>query len=652
MSDVRRPIQSLGSMTRMGISASGGPAPPFEAHHGSRPSPEACDEANRYTLWLEFERSVAVHASREACVFGDLSIGYTRLHDWAAALAAGLIHLCNVGPGEKMVLLAGNRPEWLPLSLAVQGAAAVEVPCRPDLSDAELFSLLSGVDAVVAIVETTLIAERIISHSSELPQLRRIIVIEPDETQKCVLSLTSVEAAGRRILVCDPGLLSRQQWRIGTDSPAAVIHTSGTTGPPKAALLSHGNLLHSQHYLPGAIGLTQDDRILLCLPLWHLYGRLMAYVAIASGASMHFGSFERLDEYFLHIRPSCFPAFPPIWERIHRRCLSALNGRGIWTQALHLALKVSRLHLQMRDLAFSRTAMIVNAKSASRMSASVWGALAEALLFLPARLARSVLTESLQRRVGPIPRLGIVGDAPLPRGVDEDLRAMGFNVLEGYGSTEQVVSSIRRPGRNPPGTIGEPLPQVEMRVLGDRLERLPRGEIGQFAVAGPQVCLGYQADATLNAAAFVMIEGRRFFLTGDIGWCDAQGQYVFVGRLSNAMRSSDGMVMYPEVVENLLRDSPFIEQALIYPRSPAGFGVLVVPDRDRLQLAMEEPTAFLRREINRILESGGLAAQPCPSHFIVASHPFQVGDALTPTLKLRREAIRTVHCTPEMEHSL
>ncbi|MDR3415932.1 MAG: AMP-binding protein, partial [Nevskia sp.] len=319
---------------------------------GPAPVPEVVTDLG--SLWRAFHRSVVLYGSRDACVFGDRALSYTQLHDWAAALAAGLIGLCNVRVGEKVALLAGNRPEWLPLSLAVQGTGAVEVPYRPGVPAAELVGLLRGVQAVVAIVESTELARRVLHCWAELPALRRVVVIEPDQALEQAMPLAGLESTGRRMLTADPAMLQRRQWLVAADSAAAIIHTSGTTGTPKRVLLSHLNLLHSQRCLPQAIGIGERDRVLLCMPLWHLYGRLIAYLAIGCGASLHFASFHKIEQDLQRVAPTCFPAFPPVWEQIHRRCLDALDASGLAARPLRLALRLCRRFLRLRDRAGGR----------------------------------------------------------------------------------------------------------------------------------------------------------------------------------------------------------------------------------------------------------------------------------------------------------
>ncbi len=579
-------------------------------------------QTGEWSLWLRFEGRAARFAAREACTCGESALSYGGLRDRAAAVAAGLMELCNVRTGDRLVLLSGNRIEWLQVSLAIQGAAAVEVPCRPDLGEYELLALLRATEATVALVEQSQTAELLLAHGRDLPSLRRVVVLEAEAVPPRALALDQLERTGRERLQADPGMVLRRQWQLNADSPAAIIHTSGTTAEPKAVLISHANLLHSQQYLPDALGLSEHDRVLLCLPLWHLYGRLMAYVALSCGASIHCGSLAGLDAELRRVQPSCFPAFPPIWEGIHHRILQRLAGTGTRTALLRTALRLSRRFLRLRD---------------AGSAIGPGGRVLRGLLLLPYRISQALLRRAVVDILGVVPRHGIVGDAPLPRQVDEDLRALGLTVLEGYGSTEQIVSCLRRPWRNRPGTIGMPLPQVELHIVGRDLRQVPDGETGQFAVSGPQVCLGYIDDPAAESRAFTMIDGKRFLLTGDLGRREAGGELVFVGRIANVLHGAGGVPVYPEVIENLLRDSPLIERAVVYPRAGGGLGVLVIPEHGAVPAA--DPVAQLRQEIRRLLDAG--AAQPAslPSHFIIAARPLRIDRELTPTLKLRRRDI-------------
>jgi len=213
-------------------------------------------------------------------------------------------------------------------------------------------------------------------------------------------------------------------------------------------------------------------------------------------------------------------------------------------------------------------------------------------------------------------------------------------VLQGYGSTEQLVSCMRRPGDNRPGTIGSPLPQVQLFIVDQQLRPLPAGSIGQIAVSGPNVCLGYASGEIPHARAFVQIGSRRCHLTGDLGWHDGQGRFRFVGRLAHVLRPAAGEEVSPEPIEDLLRCSAVIEQAVVYTRRGGGLGVLVIPDIEAAPADHGELVSLLRREIDRLLRHSGLPQSQRPGHFTLAAQPLAVGRELTPTLKLKRHAIR------------
>jgi long-chain acyl-CoA synthetase len=593
----------------------------WAAHPG-----EAPESGEPSSLWSAFIRSASLHFHRTALACDDETASYAQLHQSAQVLAAGLIEACMLEIGERVALLAGNRPEWLTVSLAVQGAGAVEVPCRPDMALAELLALLRRLDVVVAVVPEAGLALALTQHGAELPSLRRVIVLEPDSRQSGAVPLAAVRQRGVDALLVDAGLLQRRQWRVQPGSVAAIIHTSGTTGEPKAVLLSQQNLLHTQQHLPQELGLRAGERLLLSLPLWHLYGRLIAYVGLACGAALHFGSLDQVEQDLERIRPACFPAFPQIWEELHHRCIALLHEHWLGPLLLR-GLRLHRYCLERRD--FDRAAP--KARPALQRLALV-------VLWLPSLLAAALLRFTVGRRLRFMPRLGIAGDAPLAPGIDADLQALGITVLQGYGSTEQLVSCMRRPGDNVPGTIGSPLPQVELRVLDRQLQPMAAGGVGQFAVSGPNVCPGY-VDAALDRRSFFIDQGRRWFLTGDLGWGDGKGLFTFVGRLANVLSAQDGSDIFPELTENLLRESTAIDQVVIYPRRDGALGALVVPDAARTSQDRRQCLALLRSEILRLLRGSGLPRQQRPSHFVVARRALAIGKELTPTLKLKRRAI-------------
>lgn len=576
--------------------------------------------AVRHTLWSWFSQGVMRHSGELAlsCATGEL--GYEQLHDRAASMAAGLLLICNLRPGERVALVTGQRLEALPLSLAVQGAGGVELPLSPELAPRRIVELLGRLDCRVAVVESAGLALHLQAAGAALPELRRIVCIERCAAPT-VLDLYDLEGDGRRALVTDSGLIERRQWLVEPDHAAVVMHTSGTTGEPKAVLLSHRNLLHSQAELPRLLGLTQSDRVLLCLPLWHLYGRLIAYLALASGASLHLGELPSWRADLARVRPSLFPAFPLIWEELHRDCTALVRGPGAGHRLLRQALRITLRHDHMVD----------QARTADAAGIRLLAGLAAALSWLPQALGRALLRRALNGRVAQ-PRLGVVGDAPLPEHVDAGLRAFGFTVLEGYGSTEQIVSCMRSPARNITGTMGQPIPGVQLSVVDAALHELGEGQVGQLAVSGPQVCLGY-ADRPDLDQAFVNLNGRRAYLSGDLARRGRGGDYVFVGRRANVLRDADGHEIYPELTEDLLRESPSVAHAMLYLDAAGRLSALLVP-------APGADAASVQEEAWLALGSSGLAAWQVPKRLQISVEPLRAGMELTPTLKLCRQGMQ------------
>jgi len=616
------------------------------------------------TLYVRFRRSAHRHGTRVACQSEAGAITYSALAGAVADTADGLRNGARIGVGDSVALVAGNSIEWLVASLAVQRLGGVEVPANPDLEVGALTGLIERMGCVAVITDNEAV-QSALAHGNRWPRGLRAVVSAGGGDGSVVgkaLDLGALRVSGR--LVASPQTAAA----VEADAPAAVIHTSGTTAAPKAVRLSQRNLTHSMIHLPAMLGIGARDDILLCLPLWHLYGRLIAYLALGCGATLHLGDPYRLDAELRRTRPTLLPAFPIIWEHFYRGFADALDRAGALRTLQRTGVACSLRYLAARD-------RVYGSDDAGRRALSADIARLVSLAPLHA-LNRLACRLTFRRRLGGRLRSAIVGDALMPRAVDEGLRAMGFNVLEGYGSTEQVVSTMRTLAHNVPGTVGRPLPDVDVRILDAAGGWAERGRIGEVAVAGPQVCLGYWRDPERDARAFFHKDGKRFHRTGDMGWLNRNGDLRFVGRASNVLWPDSENPVYPELTENAVLASRLIERTVLYPRSDHALGILLVPDfrelcqrlgpppgadaarllcaaspaewadfaaRESAPLANwlrdEAVVAVYRRALLGALLSERLPPHQKPSHFRLLWRQLRVDDELTPTLKLKRRVI-------------
>ncbi len=656
-------------------------------------------------LFLEFERVAQEYAHRPAIVDREESYTYGRLLDQSRALALRLQHDGDIRlhTGEAVLLVSENCVHWPLASLAIQATGAVEFPRETSIAPEELRDLrrLTGArliflqnEALLPLLEpagtaTDSEAEELIVVLMEIPP--RAESASPSERPaRMDLLVKRLD----RLLEAQPGPRELQRFaRVAGDDAAsatkrtnkaqsadggdpldpldplnaiaAVIRTSGTTGPPKLVALSHRNFLHGMRTIPQRLELEPEDRFLSCLPPWHLFARLEHYAAFQAGSSLHYCGFEEITSKLRSVRPTIFPGFPEIWERVYHGVRMRVQERGLLARTFFEAgLRVSIAYRRCRDR--GQTAP---------------------LLGLLNRLAAVLIHRGIHAQLGGKLRAAIIGDAPLPPRIDETLRALGIPVLEGYGSTEQCVTTLRSVRRNRIGAAGPPLAETQVRIRAKDGRPAPAGVSGDILVAGPQIFPGYYrgpGGLSANEGDFCDFEGERHYITGDVGLLTPDGDLRVLGRRKNEFALADGTVVHPEIVEDLFRTLPYVDRAIVAGRAQAAPVALLSPEfpavirylrdqapsriqrlipprlrrlqerqakqrhRDqarlrRILIRMPVVQYLFLRESMRALQASGLDPGMMPDRIVLLDRPFEVGRELTPTLKPRRPTIEAMY---------
>lgn len=587
------------------------------------------------TPYQLFTRAAQAYADRSAFAYYDEEFTYGALRERVEALAAVLIREYGLATGETVALVGGDCAAWPAVSLAIQAAGGVEVPASGfgDMTEAQAF----------------LEAERprltFVSGDCALPgEAGRIVRLDAAGGK----GFEELLSQGRAILVAEPELVARRQAEVTAAGCGAVIRTSGTTGPAKRVRLSRRSMVHASLHLPERLDLSCEDVFLSVLPLWHLYGRLVLYTTLGCGARLVQVRPADLERELVRVRPTLLPGFPLLWEKIHHRTLDRLHAAGARDRLVLAALALARAYHRCRDAA-SGLEPVWHPRSAWRRGLRrLLGATATALLHGPWKLADRWLLGRLRTPFGGRLRAALIGDAPLPITVDRGLRAMGLTILEGYGSTEQGVATVRSPGRNFPGTVGTPLPGVMLRLIDESGRLLQPPAMGEIVAAGAQIFLGYADDPDRTEAGFLRLAGRRYYRTGDIGRMDAAGNLQFVGRGAHRLRfSGQPGPVSPEPVESVVLASRYVAHAMLDHGPDGSPSLLIVPDIDQLATGAvvadpDDPQRirFFRRRLRRLLRHQERPLRVHVVGFWLADAPLMAGAELTATLKLRRAYIR------------
>lgn len=539
------------------------------------------------------------------------------------AVARGLV-AAGVQPGDRVVLLSENRWEWSLADTAILRAGAVTVPIYPSLPAEQITPLIERVAAKLVIVEDRKQLAKV-SGEARPACVERVLVLEMDKVDTAdplVGPFAELEASG-----ADETLEAEVAARVEAldeSSLATIIFTSGTTGVPKGAMLTHGNLLSNVLAAQARIHLTSEERFLTFLPLSHVFMRMVAFLGIHAGVgALYNDSLRMLLPNLKLVRPTVLIVVPRFLEMMRERVQEGIAAKeglsGVIARwAMEVAEQVGRAKGEGKPL-------------------SGWVKLQQSL-------AEKRVFSAIREQLGlDAVRFMISGGAALPPDVGRWFYGIGVTVCQGYGLTETSPAvAINDPaGDFRFETIGAPLEGLEVQIAAD----------GELLVRGPLVMAGYWEMPAETAEA---IDAEGWFHTGDIASWTPEGHLQITDRKKNIMVLGNGKNVAPAPIENKLCESPLISQVLLIGDGQNVVTALIVPQYELLKQALtqagEPPeneaamcaskTAekLIRAEIDRL--SGELAAFEKVRKFRLLAEPFSADRGeVTPTMKLRRKQI-------------
>ncbi|HZT88472.1 MAG TPA: AMP-dependent synthetase/ligase [Stellaceae bacterium] len=551
--------------------------------------------------------------------------GVYRPQSWAAAadavrrLAGALIGL-GIAPGDRVALVSENRPEWAIADLAIMSAGAITVPAYVTNTIDDHRHIFGNSGARAVIVSTAALAERVLPAAAQSPAVAAVIAIDEVAPQGGIAphSWAALLAADG-----DGEAVAARIAALAPDDTACIIYTSGTGGLPKGVRASHRNVLancRGAYHLLEMLGLG-DEVFLSFLPLSHSYEHTAGLMfPISIGAQIYFAEgADTLAHNLLEARPTIMTAVPRLYETLHQRIRRQIEReRGLKRRLFEAAVAIGRTRLDGGRLSLGQR-------------------LLDPLLD---RLVR----DKVRARFGGRLKAMISGGAPLNPEIGSFFLALGVMLLQGYGQTEAApVVCCNPPGRIKIASVGPAIDGVRLKIAED----------GEILVRGDNVMQGYWNDP--EATARTLAEG--WLHTGDIGHLDADGYLHITDRKRDFIKNSGGEMISPARVEGALTLAPEIAQAMVAGDRRPYLVALLVPD--------PEFAAHYAREHNLAADLPALAADPgfakaigeavarvnrelAPAErvrrFAVAAEPFSTANGMmTPTLKLRRHAIRAAY---------
>ena len=555
-------------------------------------------------------------------------ISFARFASDVNALASTLL-AAGVRRGDRVGLMAENRYEWLLVDQALASLGAIDVPRGSDTSPQEMRFILNHSGCTSVFVEDDRLAHELIGARADLPRVERIVVMQDRTAVPGAQSLGELLKRGEAEHRDDR--LATARAAVQAEDLLTIVYTSGTTADPKGVMLTHHNVLHNVHTVAGVLHITGDDSFLSVLPAWHMYERVMDYLALATGAQLVYTDRRHIKDDLAVVKPTVFAAVPRIWEMLH----DAIAGHA-------------------QKLKGVRGSMLRGSLRLARAVGSQRANLGQRVLH---KGAKALVLKKVLAMFGGRMRLCVSGGGSLPRHVDETLLGVGLPLLNGYGLTEtSPVASVRLPQHNEPGHIGPPLPHTSIEARRPDGTRCACGETGVLWIKGPQVMRGYYENARKTSE---VLTADGWFNSGDLGHTDAAGNTWITGRAKDTIVLAGGENVEPEPIETVIKTSPFIDQAVCVGQDQRGLGALLVASADALeheiprgdwdvrdgQIFGKPVQALMRRELDRLLvRENGVRACDRVTTFRVLAEPLTPENGLmTQTLKVRRHVVAERH---------
>ena len=534
----------------------------------------------------------------------------------------------GLAPGDRVALLCENRPEWAIADYACLTARLASVPIYPTLPAEQLPHIVNDSGAAAIFVSTAMQAAKVAAVRDACPALRLVIGIDAGVADGCDLTMADVEARGAALEAACGAAWEHDALAVKPDDLATLIYTSGTTGAPKGVMLTHDNFHANVMASRRSVPFGGDDVALSFLPLSHIFERMGDYMYWSTGTTIAYvASIDDVPIALQEVRPTMAMSVPRLYEKMHARVLeNAKSGGAMKWRIFQWATRVA-----------DRWADQKLAGRTPRGALAVQYALAQRLVF-----------SKLQERTGGRMRYFVSGGGPLSAEINKFFFAAGLVILEGYGLTEtSPVVAVNAPAAFRIGTVGRVIDGVEVRIA-PYADAQP-GD-GLILTRGPSVMRGYynNPDATREA-----IDADSWFNTGDIGRLE-DGFLRITDRAKDIIVTAGGKNIAPQPIENAVKSSPFVSQAVVIGDRRKFPVIVIVPNWDTLEpwarthgvtwgtrgdlLAHPDARGKIESEVQG--KFAGLARFETPKKIVLLEHDFSIERGeLTPTLKVKRRVI-------------
>lgn len=544
-------------------------------------------------------------------------------------IAHGLMAL-GFAPKDTASILSNTTIEWVLADLAVLSAGGVSNGIYPTDAPEQVHYLCEDSRTTVLFVEDEEQLDKALAVRDQLPLLRKIVVVDMeglrDFHDEQVISLDTLRALGREHLAQHPQMLEQRVAGVNPDDLAILVYTSGTTGKPKGAMHSHKGLVYTVRGYNTLIARDENDECMCFLPLCHIAERMGGeYFSLYTGARLNFvENPETVPENVREIAPTVFTAVPRVWEKFYSGVMIALKEASRLQQAAYAwAIGVGQ---QVADHVLKGEAVPGG-------------------LRLRFKLARLLVLDNVRKLIGiHRSRFLVTGAAPISPELVRWYLALGVPMLEVWGMTETCGASTGVPAqRIKPGSIGPAAQYNEVKL---------DPQTGEILVRGPNVFMGY---LNLPEKTAETIDAEGWLHTGDVGVVDEEGFFRITDRMKDIIITAGGKNVTPSEIENELKFSPYITDAVVIGDQRPYLTVIIMIDQENVEKFAQdndvpfsnyasltrapEVQALIQGELDRVNKKFARVEQ-VKKFFLLDTQLTAEDEELTPTMKLKRKLVQ------------
>lgn len=548
-------------------------------------------------------------------------IKFTEFRESIRNFANGLASL-GIKRGDMVGIVAENRPEWSYSDLAILSIGAVDVPMYPSSTASTIEYILNDSGCKAVVVSNKLQLSKVQKIKDNVKSLKYIIIMNETDAGDGILSMNEVMEEGKDFARSNPNFLDEEISKAKPEDLCTLIYTSGTTGEPKGVMLTNNNFVTNIRAAKQCISIGETDIFLSFLPLSHSFERMAGYyTALSSGGMICYAeSIDTVAENMLEIKPTIMTSVPRLFERIHAKVMKNVDASPPKKQKIfYWAIETGKKYQE--------------SKKKKKLSP---------FLAVKYKLADILVFKKIKARTGGRLRFFVSGGAALPQNIGEFFDALGIIIVEGYGLTESSpVITCNRLDDYKFGTVGKPIPGVEVKIAGD----------GEIFARGPNIMKGYYNNKKATEEA---VDKDGWLHTGDIGEFDKQGFVRITDRKKHLFKTSGGKYIAPQPLEDIFTRSNFIDQFVLIGDNKTYLSALITPDFEALKEYADSHNIPYSKvdeltkspEIYQIIEKDiatlqrNLANYERIRKFIILEKPFSIeGGELTPTLKVKRKLV-------------